>query len=66
MTLYNGGRQDSEDPLMAERVVKISRVSKVVKGGRNLSFSAMVVVGEEDGRVGIGMGTANAVPDAVR
>jgi small subunit ribosomal protein S5 len=51
---------------MAERVVKISRVSKVVKGGRNLSFSAMVVVGDEDGRVGIGMGKANAVPDAVR
>lgn len=51
---------------LVERVVKISRVAKVVKGGRHLSFSAVVVVGDSDGHVGIGMGKADAVPDAVR
>jgi small subunit ribosomal protein S5 len=47
-------------------VVRISRVAKVVKGGRHLSFSAVVVVGDSDGQIGIGMGKADAVPDAVR
>ncbi len=65
MTYSSYGR-DSDDSLIAERVVKISRVAKVVKGGRNLSFSAVVVVGDSDGQVGIGMGKADAVPDAVR
>jgi len=51
---------------MEERVVKISRVAKVIKGGRHLSFNAVVVVGDSDGRVGIGMGKADAVPDAVK
>ena len=49
-----------------EKVVKISRVAKVVKGGRNLSFNAVVVVGNFEGKVGVGMGKASAVPDAVR
>ena len=49
-----------------ERVVKISRVAKVVKGGRHLSFSAVVVVGDGAGKVGIGLGKADAVPDAVK
>ena len=65
--MYNrGGRGPSDDQAMTERVVKISRVSKVVKGGRHLSFNAIVVVGDGEGQVGIGMGKADAVPDAVR
>jgi small subunit ribosomal protein S5 len=57
--------REEEAPL-TERVVRISRVAKVVKGGRHLSFNAVVVVGDGEGRVGIGMGKADAVPDAVR
>ena len=57
---------EPEEAPLTEKVVKVSRVSKVVKGGRNLSFSAVVVVGDGEGRVGIGMGKAGAVPDAVR
>lgn len=55
-----------EGPELFERAVKIRRVSKVVKGGRNLSFSAMMVVGDYNGRVGAALGKAASVPDAVR
>ncbi len=57
---------DDDELHFVERVVRISRVAKVVKGGRHLSFNAMVVVGDGEGHVGIGMGKADAVPDAVR
>jgi len=59
-------RRNEEDSGLVERVVKIRRVSKVVKGGRNLTFNAMVVVGDGNGNVGSALGSASAVPDAVR
>ena len=49
-----------------DRLVAVNRVSKTVKGGRNMRFSALVVVGDENGRVGCGMGKAAEVPEAIR
>ncbi len=58
--------QEREDSGLEERVIKIRRVSKVVKGGRHLSFNALVVVGDGEGKVGMSLGKSSAVPDAVR
>lgn len=65
-TIIPEDTENEEEFPIQERVVKINRVSKVVKGGRHLSFSAVVVVGDSNGKVGIGYGKADAVPDAVR
>ena len=59
-------KYEQEAPEFKERLVSINRVAKVVKGGRNFRFSALMVVGNENGRVGVGMGKAAEIPEAVR
>ena len=59
-------RNDREDNGLEDRVVAIKRVTKVVKGGRNMRFSALVVVGDGNGHVGAGLGKAAEIPEAIR
>ena len=57
---------EQSKPDLVEKVVYIGRVAKVVKGGRNFRFSALVVVGDQNGKVGVGSGKAVEVPEAIR
>ena len=58
--------ENREEKEFEEKLLKISRVSKTTKGGRTISFSVLAAVGNKEGKIGIGLGKANGVPDAIR
>lgn len=64
--MQNNRKFDKEPSEFKERLVAINRVAKVVKGGKNFRFTALMVVGNEKGKVGVGLGKAAEIPEAVR